>query len=277
LQQLTGAHINAFYAQLLSEKKDGTKRSLSASTVRRVHATLHRALRDAVRWNRLQRNPVDAADPPRLSSADLEMKVWSRKELKAFLASARESRLYPLWLTLATTGMRRGEVLGLRWQDIDLEAKTISIRQTRVMYGYQPLLSTPKTRRGKRQVALDPATVAALKEQRRRQKAERLAQGARGKASGFVFTQEDGEPYHPERVSKLFAGASRRAGLPHIRLHDLRHTYATLALSLGIHPKVVSERLGHASIAITLDTYSHCLPVLSEEAACRVAALVLAD
>jgi integrase len=234
-------------------------------------------MRDAVRWNKLTKSPADAADPPRSASADHEMRVWSASELRAFLTAERGSRFYALWLTLATTGMRRGEVLGLRWEDIDLEAQTISIRQTRVMTGYEPLLSTPKTRRGKRLVALDPATAAALKEHRRHQWQERLAAGSSWQKAGYLFTRDDGEPYHPERVSKLFIQASKRAGLPRIRLHDLRHTYATLALGAGVHPKIVSERLGHANIGITLDTYSHCLPVLSEEAACRVAALVLAD
>jgi len=278
LQHLSASHINAFYSRLLVEGRGEGKGGLSPATVRRVHATLHRALRDAVRWNKITRSPAGAADPPRAAcGGDHEMKVWSVTELKKFLASQHESCLYPLWLTLATTGMRRGEVLGLRWEDVDLEAQTISIRQTRVMTGYQPLLSTPKTRRGKRLVALDPATVAALKENRRRQKQERLAAGSSWQKAGYVFTREDGEPYHPERVSKLFIQAAKRVGLPRIRLHDLRHTYATLALSAGVHPKIVSERLGHANIGITLDCYSHCLPALSEEAACRVAALVLAE
>ncbi|OFV82373.1 MAG: hypothetical protein A2W26_05565 [Acidobacteria bacterium RBG_16_64_8] len=222
LQQVTGAQINAFYARLMGQGGDGGKRKVSPSTVRRIHATLHRAMKDALRWNRITRNPADAADPPR-TGGEREMKVWSLKELKAFLAQERENRLYPLWLTLATTGMRRGEILGLRWTDVDLEARSISICQTRVLTGYQPLLSTPKTRRGKRLVALDPATMAALREHRRRQKEECLAAGSSWKDSGFVFTKEEGEPYHPERVSKLFIQASKKAGLPGIRLHDLRH------------------------------------------------------
>ena len=277
LQQLTGAQINAFYAKLMSQGANDGKRKISPSTVRRIHATLHRAMKDAVRWNKIPRSPADAADPPRALAADHEMKVWSLEELKVFLAGERESRLYPLWLTLATTGMRRGETLGLRWNDVDLEARSLSICQTLVMTGYQPLLSTPKTRRGKRLVALDPATTTALREHRRRQKEERQAAGSPWKDSGFVFTKEDGEPYHPERVSKLFLQAVKKAGLPSIRLHDLRHTYATLALGAGVHPKIVSERLGHANIGITLDCYSHCLPALSEEAACRVAALLVPE
>jgi integrase len=277
LQQLTPPRINAFYSHLLTEGRGEGKGGLSPATVRRVHATLHRALKDAVRWNRLMKNPVDSADPPRLAAADAEMKVWSATELKTFLAAQRETRLYPLWLTLATTGMRRGEVLGLRWEDVDLEARRLSIRRTRVMLGYAIHASEPKTRRGRRMIALDPTTNAKLGEHRRRQEEERLVHGPGWMDTGHVFTREDGEPYHPERVSKLFTGSAKRAGLPRIRLHDLRHTYATLALSAGIHPKVVSERLGHASIAITLDTYSHAVPALSEEAASQVAALVLPD
>ena len=132
------------------------------------------------------------------------------------------------------------------------------------MNGYQTLQSTPKTRRGRRLIALDPATMQALRRERAQQKRER---GTPWNDVGHVFAREHGEPYRPERISRLFAQAARKAGLPKIRLQDLRHTYATLALVAGVHPKVVSERLGHANIGITLDCYSHCLPALSEEAA----------
>jgi integrase len=278
LQKLTGAHINAFYSKLMSEKKTVGEEEMpkyAPATVRRVHATLHRALRDAVRWNHLQRSPADSADPPRVSASDTEMKTWAASQLQTFLRSERESRLYPLWLLLATTGMRRGEVLGLKWDDVDFAARRIAVRRTRVVTGYECQVSEPKTRRGRRLIALDQATAAALGSLRTTQKKERLAWGPAWKDTGYVFILENGEPYHPERVSKLFAQAAKQAGLPRIRLHDLRHTYATLALSAGVHPKVISERLGHASIAITLDCYSHCLPTLSEEAAARVAALVV--
>jgi integrase len=276
LQQLTPAHINVFYQKLLTEKRRRGNRELAPGTVRRIHATLHRALKDAVRWNKIARNPADAADPPRAATcSEAEINVWSIAELQRFLTSERESHLYPLWLTLITTGMRRGEALGLRWQDTDLEARRIAIRQTRVLHGYQPLLSTPKTRRGRRLVALDPATAACLAGLRERAKGKGAKKKDQENDEDLVFTDENGRPIHPERVSTLFARAAKRAGVPRIRLHDLRHTYATLALSAGIHPKVVSERLGHANIGITLDTYSHCLPALSEEAACRVAALVM--
>jgi integrase len=274
LQQITGVQINLLYARLLSEP-DIHGRLLSPATVRRVHATLHRALKDAVRWSKLLRNPVDSADPPRALGFDREMKVWTAAQLRTFLAAERESELYPLWLTLGTTGMRRGEALGLSWEDIDLEAGRLSIKKTLIMNGYKTMLSTPKTKKGRRLIVLDPATVSALRKLRTEQMKVHLRQGLSWRESQPVFVTEAGHPYHPERVSKLFAQAAKQAGLPRIRLHDLRHTYATLALGAGVHPKVISERLGHASIAITLDCYSHCLPTLSEEAAARVAALVV--
>jgi integrase len=274
LQQITGVQINLLYARLLSEP-DPHGHLLSPATVRRVHATLHRALKDAVRWSRLSRNPVDSADPPRAAGFDREMKVWTATDLRTFLTSERDSDLYPLWLTLATTGMRRGEALGLSWEDLDMEAGRLSVTKTLIMNGYATMLSTPKTKKGRRLIVLDQATVSALRKLRARQMKNSLGKGIPWQQSQPVFVTEDGHPYHPERVSKLFAQAAKRDGLPRIRLHDLRHTYATLALSAGVHPKIISERLGHANIAITLDCYSHCLPTLSEEAAARVAALVV--
>jgi len=287
LQQLSPAHINALYAKLLDEprrskalpenRKDAEELApLRPATVRRIHATLHRALRDAVRWNLIGRNPADAADPPRaVGCTGARVSVWSLSDLRKFLASEGETRNYPLWLLLITTGMRRGEAMGLRWQDVDLSANTLSVRQTRVQLGYETVISTPKTEKGKRLVALDPATVEVLSRLQRLREVECTRKGRPLEPADVIFTDGEGEPLHPERATRLFRAAARRANVPVIRLHDLRHTHATLALSAGVHPKVVSERLGHANIGITLDTYSHCLPTLSEEAACRVAALVL--
>jgi integrase len=276
LQQLSASQLNAFYARLLSGSAAGSTRPLAPGTVRRVHATLHRALRDAVRWNRISRSPADGADPPRLGGAP-EMKVWKATELKAFLTFEKDSPFYPLWLLLATTGARRGEALGLAWEDVDLDAGRIAIRRTLVVIGYDTEVSEPKTKKGRRLLTLDPATAAVLRQHREHQEAQHVAAGGALLETDYVFADADGHPYHPEFISKRFRRASKRAGLPPIRLHDLRHTYATVALAAGIHPKVVSERLGHANIGITLDTYSHVLPGLSEEAAARVAALVVPD
>jgi integrase len=146
-----------------------------------------------------------------------------------------------------------------------------------VVVRYEVVVSEPKTAKGRRSLALDPATIAALRAHRTRQLAERLAVGPRWQDSGLVFTWPDGRPLHPERFSKWFEQHTRAAGLPKIRLHDVRHSYATAALAAGVPAKVVSERLGHATIAITMDTYSHVLPGLDAEAAGTVARLILGE
>jgi integrase len=201
------------------------------------------------------------------------MRTWTAQQLAAFLAATRDDRLHALWHRLALTGMRRGEALGLQWDDIDLEAASLSARQALIPNGGEVVMSEPKTARGRRVIALDPGTVAVLKGQAARQLAEQ-AQVRSWSDTGLIFTREDGEALHPEVASRFFRQAVKRALLPAIRLHDLRHTHATLALRAGIHPKVVSERLGHASVSITLDTYSHAIPAMQEEAAARIAELV---
>ncbi|CAN5195878.1 hypothetical protein BH20ACT5_BH20ACT5_21630 [soil metagenome] len=244
--------------------------------MRYVHTIAHRLFKDAVRWGRLARNPADAADPPRgTSSGSPDMVTWSAPELARFLDGARTTdRHWPAYLLLATTGMRRGEALGLRWADLDLTASRAAIRQTVVTVNHEVQLGTPKTAKGRRTVTLDAVTVAALREHRKVQAAERLLVGAGWRDHDLVFCKVDGTPLHPERFSREFTRRLTRLGLPPIRLHDLRHGWATMALAAGVHPKVVQERLGHASISITLDTYSHVSPALHGEAAETVAALV---
>jgi integrase len=169
--------------------------------------------------------------------------------------------------------MRRGEACGLRWSDCDLEQGRIAVCRALVPVARTVLVSEPKTARGRRSIALDERTVAVLRAHVERQAAEREA-ATKWSETGLVFTGKDGRALPPNSVSRGFVRAVKKAGLPEIRLHDLRHTHATLALRAGIHPKVVSERLGHATVAITLDTYSHAIPALQEEAASRIAGLV---
>lgn len=276
LQDLNSFVLNALYEDLLtSGRKDG-KGGLSPASVRYVHAVMRKALNDAVKENLVPRNVADAARPPRVQGA--KIRTWSARELRRFFDHVRGDRLYAAYVVAGTTGMRRGEVLGLRWQDVDLDAGRASVAQTLIVVGgYEVQFSEPKTARGRRMVALDPSTVQALREQRERQMLERALMADAYEDHDLVFCREDGTQLHPDAFSDAFWRHSKAAGLPRIRFHDLRHTHATLALAAGVHPKVVSERLGHASITITLDTYSHAIPAMQETAASLVASLVFAD
>jgi len=215
LKKLTPLMINSLYARLLKEGKVCGSGGLSASSVRRVHATLHRALNDAVRWDRLLRNPCAAADPPRLGAdRDEKIQAWTNLELRKFLAVVRNDRLYPLWLTLSMTGLRRGEALALRWADLDLERARLSVRRSLVPINGTVEVHEPKTSRGRRLVALDPFTVSVLRAWSRRQKEEHLEWGPAWTDSGLIFTRTDGKLIHPERVSKAFRAAVRKTELP---------------------------------------------------------------
>jgi integrase len=277
LMKLSGSQVNALYAKLSeSGKKDG-KSGLSPMTIHHVHSCLHKACKDAVRWGHISRNPLDAADPPRKKGdGTREMRTWTREQLKAFLDSVSDDRLSSLWHTIAMTGMRRGEALGLRWSDVDLENSRLSVRRALVPVSRAVVVSEPKTAKGRRVIALDPGTVEVLKAQAARQLDEQTQADEAWIESGLVFTAENGAALDPESVTCYFRRAVKMSMLPAIRLHDLRHTHATLALQAGIHPKVVSERLGHATVSITLDTYSHAIPAMQADAAALIAGLVFA-
>jgi integrase len=274
LQQVTPARLNALYSELLDHgRADG--KGLAPGSVRQVHLALHGAFAAAVRWQYMARNPAALADPPRGTSQT--MRVWTADELGRFLAGVAGERLYALFHVLASTGMRRGEALGARWEDLDLGSARWRVRRTLLPVKGGTIEGTPKTGRGQRSVALDPGTVRTLRAWRKRQLEERMAWGAAWTDSGRVFTREDGTDLHPSRVSETFDRLVKRSGLPRVRLHDLRHGHCTLALAAGVHPKVVQERLGHSSVAFTLDRYSHVVPAMQEDAADTVARLVGLD
>ena len=229
---------------------------LARSTVRLLHTQLHRALADAVRWDLLVRNPSDLVDPPK--PARRVLTTWTADQLRAFVAGVAEDRLAALWQLAAASGMRIGELAALEWPDVHLDGQYLMVRRS-------------KTASGRRRVELDPATIAVLRAHRRRQAEERLAFGAGYRDHGRVFTRPGGEPLNPDAVSLQFKRRAARLGLPPIRFHDLRHGWATMALEAGEHPKVVAEQLGHASVRVTLDTYSHVTPSIQREAVTRVA------
>ncbi len=250
---------------------------LDRRTVNYIHTILHRAFKDAVRWGRLLRNPADAADPPRAGQKSDGVHAWDAATLRQFLDASRaaEDRHHALWVLLATTGMRRGEALGLRWSDVDLDAGRARIVQTIIQTRNVVSVGEPKTARGRRPISLDPATVAVLRAHRHRMLQERLLVGPDFDDLGLVFHQPDGGWLRPDAVSEVFLRRIRRYGLPRLTLKGLRHTWATLALEQGIHPRVVQERLGHSTIAITLGIYSHVSPTLHDEAADQIAGLIL--
>ena len=271
LQALTPSRVKALYADLATGGRVRGGGGLSAKTVHNIHRTLSRALADAVSDRLIQRNPAERAHH---QPASPDMPTWTAQQLRTFLAFATDDRLAALWRLAATTGIRRGELAGLRWRDVDLDRGRVTVVQQRAKGGGTVSMGPTKTRRSRRLVAIDAVTVAALRAHRKAQLEERLLLGRGYHDEDIVFCRIDGQAFHPDRLSQQFKTLVGAAGLPWITLHGLRHTHATLMLQAGVHPKVVQERLGHASIAITLDTYSHAIPAMQEDAAHRLAAII---
>ena len=262
LKALTPAHVR----RLINDKSSGT---LAAGTVRKIHSTLHKALSRAISDGLVPRNAADVQAPSPAPKAPKEMRPLSEAEARAFLATARESgdRFEALYVLAITTGLRRGELLGLRWDDADLERGTLRVGRALVREGGRHRLGETKTRRGRRLVNLTPRTVAVLKGHRKRQLEQRVELAGMYEDQGLIFSSEIGTPLNPENlVKRSFKPLLHRSGLPEVRFHDLRHTCATLLMGRGVHPKLVQELLGHATIALTLDTYSHYLPSMGDRA-----------
>lgn len=278
LRALSADQLRDLYGSLLvSGRRKGNSRLLSPTTVHACHVALRRMLKDAVRWGHLERNVADAAseDAPSPNRREMTERVWSPAQLQAFLASTRDHRLSALWVLFATTGIRRGEAAGLRWSDIDLNAARLTVCRSRVVVNHAVVEGTPKTVRSMRTIALDAATVRALMAHKERQSTERLERGSEYHLSDLVFVWESGSPIHPEIVSRTFKRLARKSSLPAMPLHGLRHSYASAALQAGIALKVVSDRLGHSSINVTANVYSHVSREVDQAAADQVAALIL--
>lgn len=274
LRDLDGGHLNQLFAEMLDTPKQRGTGTLSRRTTRYAHAILHHALSDAVRWGRLARNPADVCDPPKAPKPADAQNTWTAEQAATFFASLREDRLGPVAILYLTTGARKGEILGLRWPEVDLDRGTIQIVRSRTSIGYTVVETPGKTRGSQRLIELDAPTVAALKAWRTRQLEERLAAGPVWADTGYVFTDELGRPLHPDAIDRMLRRRVKRAGLPPLSIKGYRHTWATMALEAGVNPKVVAERLGHSSIRVTMDVYSHARPGMQREAAEQVAGLL---
>jgi len=272
LQALNRQHVKALYTELAESGNLRDGGGLSAKSVHNTHLCLHRALRDAVEDRLIASNPADRAH--RLPKARTEMKVWKRTQVATFLEAQRGDRLYAAFRLALTTGLRRGELLALRWADVALDNGTLSVSRAYVRGMDGLAYGEPKTNAGRRVVDLDPETVSALRAHRRAQLEERLRWGPAYEDGDLLFARENGTPMDPDGLSGTFERRAAKLGLPRIRFHDMRHTHATLGLEAGIPPKVMQERLGHSSITMTLDLYSHVVPGMQKDAATRIAALI---
>jgi integrase len=266
LQALNEPLVEAWVASLVSS-------GLNPKTVRNIHAVLSKALTDAMRLRLVARNAVSRALLPKVTTP--QPRAWRPEELRAFLKRVEADRWATMWRLYAMTGMRRGEVLGLRWSDVDLDDGSLRVVWQRTVAGGRAVEGRPKTASGERTVALDPATVASLRTWRKAQAAERLAVGpAWIDEDGHVFTWPDGDLLWPQSVTRWFREHCVALGLPTVGVHGLRHTAATWMIATGESPKLVSERLGHSNVSITLQTYSHVLPSQDRAAAGRLAAAI---
>jgi integrase len=259
LKKLNSAHVQGFY-------RDRLDAGLSASTVRKIHDILRRGLAQAVDWHLTPRNVADVVKPPKPVAK--EMIALTAEQTRRLLDAAAEDRLEALYVLAVHTGMRQGEMLALRWQDVDMENAVVSVRRTLTRSGGKVAFGEPKTRKSRRSIRLTPQATEALRAHLERQLRDMEILGDRYRDQGLVFTTDTGAPINPSNLrQRNFAPLLKRAGLPHMRFHDLRHTCATLLLSRGVHPKFIQELLGHATIAITLDTYSHVMPSMGDATA----------
>lgn len=268
LTRLTATQLATLYARL-QRPTDTTHRALSASSVHHIHVVLREALDDAVKLGVVAANVTDRVDAPKLRRAGI--RPYTAEEAQRILEAARGDHLEALYVVALTTGMRLGELLALTWRQVDLEAQTlhvvVSLQRVGVgRDGWQ--VGEPKTAHSRRQIALSPLAVEALRSHRARQLAERMAVADVWRDNDLIYCDALGDYLDARHVTRYeFHPLLRRAGLPVRRFHDLRHTAATLLLKVGVHPKIVSEMLGHSTIAITLDIYSHALPDMQRGAA----------
>lgn len=272
LKDLNPQMLNKLYTDLMHSGNRNREGGLSTKTIRYIHTTIHKFLEDAIDLDLINRNPAERAKPPKLKKSS-EIKSWDSKELTMFLDSVRDHRYYVAFHLAALTGMRRGEVLGLRWSDIDFNQSRVSVRQSLISVAYKLNFSTPKSHQA-RNIDLDQTTVQLLIKHKELQSKDIVQNGISFEDNDLVFRNECGFPIHPDSFSQAFEKCLQKTGLPKIRLHDLRHTHASIALKAGVPIKVITERLGHENPAFTLKQYVHVIPGMQKEAASLVASLI---
>ncbi|MFN3653514.1 MAG: tyrosine-type recombinase/integrase [Armatimonadota bacterium] len=268
LAKLTPLHIQSYYTRAVQTGRRDGKGGLSARTVLHHHRVLREALQQAVKWQLLARNPADAVQPPRPGRTELG--VLTVDQMRTLVTVVRETRLYIPILLAVSTGMRRGEILGLRWRDVDLAAGVISVRQSVQQTRSGLHFKEPKTQKSRRSLLLPSTVVAALVAHRQAQEQIRQQVGAAYDDRDLVVAGPDGKPFSPAAFTQAFRLLVSRTDLPQVRFHDLRHSHATRLFQQGTHPKIVSERLGHSTVGITLDVYSHVLPGMQKEAVLQI-------
>ncbi|WP_018130970.1 site-specific integrase [Effusibacillus pohliae] len=260
LGKLKPQHLREFYAKLQSGDKP-----LSNRYVSQIHTMIHDALETAVSWEYLPRNVADMVKAPKPEQK--KFSVWTLEEVQRFLEVARHDRFYIAYLLAITTGMRQGEILALRWSDIDLPNGRLFVQRTTTQVRGTIEFGDPKSDSGKRMIALPHEVIGDLLKHKKDQDREKELMGDAYRDQDLVVARKNGDVVAQSLLREHFTKLIQKADLPYIRFHDLRHTHASLLLQQGVHPKIVSERLGHSKISITLDTYSHVLPGLQEQVA----------
>ena len=275
-RQIVEQHINPMLGQIkLSDLRPEmiqaaynkkTAAGISARTVRLIHSVLRSALNQALRMGLIYRNPATIVYQPKLK--ETEMKVLDENQVRSLLITAKGHRLEALFKLEVTSGLREGEILGLKWSDLDWENHQLKVqRQLQRVPGVGLIFSEPKSAAGRRMIMLGSETLASLKAHSSRQYAERVFSGDKWQENDMIFPSSIGTPLEPRNLFREFKDLLRKANLPDIRFHDLRHTFATLALSQGVSVKVVQEMLGHSDASMTLKVYSHTTPGMQREAA----------
>lgn len=264
LSELKPSHLQGYYAKALRDGRGG----LAARTVGHHHTVLKEALSHGIKWDLLYRNVGDAVTPPR--PVEQELSALDPDGLEKILEVARGTMYFPLIHLATFTGMRRSELCGLRWKDINLQRGTVSISQIlHCLKGGQIVIEEPKTPKSKRLIGLSPDAILALRSYREMVEADMELLDIPLTGERLVFSKSDGSPLLPNTVTHAFGKMARRAGMKGITLHSLRHSHASVMLQEGVSSRTVADRLGHSNVVITLGTYSHLTPGVKEEAAMK--------